>query len=334
MNVAKVFTKITQSIHNARLPHSTSLPTLDISFEAGYALRGLAMLMITFIHSINEYPVYTSELSSTLLVPKYGQLSCSIFFFMSGYGLYFSLSKQRGSLLSYLWVHVKKLLFPFLLAFVGVILALHLFKNADNATFPINPWNILTLTMPEGTDMWFFKVILIDYVATILLFMLSLKQSTRIAALFGLHALAIVLCYLSNVPGYWYFSNLSFPLGMYFAYYRGHLAHWRNSLLFACLLSLAIYYTIVTLFHTNAPLEIFVNTMCPLLVVLLMSKIPLTPPKWLQYIGKNSLCFYLFNVSIMLAIPASAMHWVTYFVLNLVITWIATILYTPLQRRI
>ena len=154
MNVAKVFTKNTPRATHERLPHTAGSPQLDISYQAGYALRGLAMLMITFIHSINEYAVYTSELSTTLLVPKYGQLSCSIFFFMSGYGLYRSLSRQQGSLLSYLWVHVKKLLFPFLLAFIGVILALHLFKNADNDTFPINPWNILTLTMPEGmTDL-------------------------------------------------------------------------------------------------------------------------------------------------------------------------------------
>ncbi|MBR5804320.1 MAG: acyltransferase [Bacteroidaceae bacterium] len=334
MNIKKTVTKISQCAHSVRLLHSADLPKLDISFEAGYALRGIAMLMIMFIHSINEYAIYTSELSTTLLVPQYGQLSCSIFFFMSGYGLYFSLSKQRGALLSYLWLHVKKLLFPFFLAFIGVLLVLHIFKNADNAIYSIKPWNILTLTMPEGTDMWFFKVILIDYVATILLFMLPLKLTNRIGALFCLHALAIVLCYLLNVPGCWFFSNLAFPLGMYFAHYKGHLVQARNTLLLACLFSLVIYYTIVTLYHTNAPLEIFVNTMCPLLIVLLMSKIPLSPPRWLQYIGKNSLSFYLFNVPIMLAIPASSMHWVTYFILNLVITWIATILYTPLQRKI
>lgn len=66
-----------------------------ILYEQGYAIRGIAMLMIIFVHSINEYECYNSEISQLLLIPMFGVLGCSLFFFMSGYGLLFSLCKKK-----------------------------------------------------------------------------------------------------------------------------------------------------------------------------------------------------------------------------------------------
>ena len=39
-----------------------------VSYEQGYAIRGLATIMIIFVHSINEYEWYNSGLSNLLLI--------------------------------------------------------------------------------------------------------------------------------------------------------------------------------------------------------------------------------------------------------------------------
>ena len=45
-----------------------------ISYEQGYAIRGLAMIMIIFVHSINEYEWYNSGLSNLLLICMFATL--------------------------------------------------------------------------------------------------------------------------------------------------------------------------------------------------------------------------------------------------------------------
>lgn len=301
-----------------------------ISYEQGYVLRGIAMLMIMFAHSINEYDTYNSDVSVALLVPKYGMLGCSVFFFMSGYGLLCSLSKQKRVSIGYLWQHVWKMLVPFLIAYAGTVLVVESLLPNIHADI----LSILSLTMPEGTDMWFFKVILCNYVIATILFMLKLPVNVRIAVLFGIHCVAIVVMYLLGAPGYCYFSNLCFPLGMWFAYVKTKPVKEVQWLLYACIVFLCVYYVFITIHHTNAPLEILLNVVFGLLAALLVVKVKLRHHTWLVFIGKNSLCFYLFNVPIMLALPASAMHWITYFALNLLLTWIATIVYLPLNNRI
>lgn len=303
-------------------------PLLAISYERGYVLRGIAMLMIMFVHSINEYEAYSSDVSVALLVPKYGQLGCSVFFFMSGYGLLCSLSRQRRVPVGYLWSHVRKMLVPFVIAYVGAVLVVETLLSDVQG----NVLNILSLTMPEGTDMWFFKVILCNYMVTTALFMLDLPTRMRIFLLSAIHCGAIVAMYLLDVPGYWYFSNLCFPLGMWLAYAKRTVSGWTRWFSYACIFSLVIYYAIITIHHTNAPLEIVANMLFALLMALLMAKVKhLCHHGWLVYIGKNSLYFYLFNVPIMLALPASAMHWIAYLALNLMLTWVVTGVYNRLS---
>lgn len=80
-----------------------------ISYEQGYAIRGLAMIMIIFVHSINEYEWYNSTLSKISLIPLFGTFGCSLFFFMSGYGIFNSLLKKgREIKYDYLLAQIKK----------------------------------------------------------------------------------------------------------------------------------------------------------------------------------------------------------------------------------
>ena len=52
--------------------------------------------MILFVHSINEYPAYETSWSQWLLIPQWGELGCSIFFLLSGYGLTIAMQRERN----------------------------------------------------------------------------------------------------------------------------------------------------------------------------------------------------------------------------------------------
>ena len=90
-----------------------------ISYEQGYAIRGLAMIMIILVHSVNEYEWYNSTLSKISLIPLFGTFGCSLFFFMSGYGIFNSLLKKgREIKYDYLLAQIKKILIPVAVVYV------------------------------------------------------------------------------------------------------------------------------------------------------------------------------------------------------------------------
>ena len=140
-----------------------------ISYERGYAIRGLAMIMIIFIHSMNEYEWYNSTLSKLLLIPMFGTFGCSLFFFMSGYGFLNSLRKRGEKIkYSYLLAQIKKIVVP--VAIVYAINSIVLPYTLTYNDITIDHSNILTFSLPEGTDIWFIKIILFDYLTTFFLF--------------------------------------------------------------------------------------------------------------------------------------------------------------------
>ena len=146
---------------------------IEIPYYTGYFLRGIAMLMIIFVHSINEYSDYDSSWCRALMIPEYGCMGCSVFFFMSGYGLFRSLEKKRVNS-SYLISHLLKLLSPFIAAFVIAYIVGELVPSSVTQITINDITAIFRLSMPSGIDMWFFKVILADYIVTILLFVIKL----------------------------------------------------------------------------------------------------------------------------------------------------------------
>ena len=114
-----------------------------VSYEQGYAIRGLATIMIIFVHSINEYEWYNSGLSNLLLICMFGTFGCSLFFFMSGYGIMNSLRKRgKETKNSYLLAHIKKIVIP--LAIVYAINSIVLPHTLTYNNITIDHSNILT----------------------------------------------------------------------------------------------------------------------------------------------------------------------------------------------
>lgn len=90
-----------------------------------YEVRGLCMLLILFHH------IYVQLLGMDVNVPYVwmflapgGYLGTGLFFFMSGYGLYYSMSSRKELPYSYLWKRLYKMYSVYVIAFVLAVFPL------------------------------------------------------------------------------------------------------------------------------------------------------------------------------------------------------------------
>lgn len=297
-----------------------------ITYNQGYALRGIATILILFSHSINEYECYDSMLSNLLLIPAFGTFGCSLFFFMSGYGMFHSLGK-RGEALTpgYLFAHLKKILIP--VAVVYGINSIVLPYTLAYNDITINHSNLFLLNLPEGTDIWFIKIILFDYITTFLLFKLIKDTKARLIYLAIIQLALIAVLYLCKLGGYWYISNLCFVLGALHSIYP-----LRKRLLLTISVSLFVAYYLLRINGVvSAPIRIVGNLAFCAIISLAISRIPQWP-QWLIFLGKNSLLYYLLNIPIMWVVSSNNMHFLVYFVSNMVLTTIAIFIYNRISR--
>ncbi len=300
-----------------------------ISYRQGYVLRGIAMLMIIFAHCLNEYTMYNSVSSKIIMLPSWGEIGSGVFFFMSGYGLFSSMSKQSVLRYKYLYVHIVKLIVTFITAFLFALLVVSTSKSYD-MTNSLEIGNILFLNMPDGTDMWFLKTILLFYILTFL----CVKYAKSQIQSFVLICLAIILyigvLYVAGTPGYWYFSNLCFATGVFANFCNGKRIRKEIKMSFVAIFVLFYISTILDIRKT--PTQIVGYVVCCICFVLLLLKSN-TERKiysfWV-YIGKNSLFYYLFSIPVILCITGYDLHWAAYCISVFILTSLVVVLYNAI----
>ena len=91
-----------------------------LDYDDTYSLKGIAMLMIIIGHAFNGYPgtdtgyFYPAWLDC-LHMELWAAMGVSIFFFLSGYGMFLALDKRQGSIdMKYVISKVRKLFVPLL----------------------------------------------------------------------------------------------------------------------------------------------------------------------------------------------------------------------------
>lgn len=300
-----------------------------ISYDQGYAIRGIAMLLIIFVHSINEYQCYESSLSKALLIPMFGTLGCSIFFFMSGYGITNSLSQKDKAKQTNinLLAHIRKIITPVLVVYI--INSILLPQTSSYNTITIDHYNIFKLNLPEGTDIWFIKVILFDYITTFLLFKSTTSIKKKLTYIILTQTVLVATLYLCQAGGYWYISNLCFALGAL------HTIRpiFKKQYILTAILVFAIYYLCIINCIKSAPIQILGNLAFVTITVNAI-KIRKNYPQWLIYFGKNSLLYYMLNIPIMWLIPSNNTHFILYFTLNIILTTISILIYKKVEITI
>ena len=224
--------------------------------DSTYCLRGIAMLMIIISHSANGYPTDDALFSypqclNQLHVVYWGGMGVAIFLFLSGYGMFLSLSRKSEIDTPYIVSKFRRLIEPFLLYWVVEIIVLVIY-DPQALTFDLLK-EICKFSIHPHTENWFFKVIVAAYIVIILLFKMRLSARNRVLLLFAL-SLAYLIYMKSNSQGEWWYNTiLLFPIGALVAWSKDYFE--RLSPLRAgsvCLLLLAsvlVYRANMILFH-------------------------------------------------------------------------------------
>lgn len=259
-----------------------AMSRINITLSESRGLKGFSMLLVIFHHFVQHYADY---LPSFLLVFRgSGAIACALFFFLSGYGLSISKHEKNG----HYWIRRFILIYgSFVLAnaiFIAYKLIMDDYEFNGIGEFFANLLGIELVT----SAYWFIPCILFMYLA------FSLSNRVRIQ---------IFLCLLFGgaytitqyAPGC--MSWLAFLLGIIVArqdnkYDIIHILYILSSLLFV--VSFIFYYRHNMLLNEWVNIVFFVCMILTFPISLIMLK-SVFQKDILQYIGKNSLDYYLMH---------------------------------------
>lgn len=266
-----------------------SRPMMDI--QDTYTLRGICMLMIIVHHVFKMYP----DCPDTIM--RWGFLGTSLFFFASGWGLYCSMNKRAEVDCAYFVSHIKKLLVPYLVIW-PITELMYCIRYPEYFSALSLCRDFFTLTLPPYPGLWFLKVIFGAYVLSMLTFIIVKSRLWRLLIVSAFSIVYYVLAWkIIDLPLYWYGGVLCFAIGMWIAAYREKFKWFLNKKYLILALSILAYY--LFFFHNLLPLpsRTMLCLAFSLAMVSLVSILNIANPIC-DYIGRNSLLFYLWHVSL------------------------------------
>lgn len=266
---------------------------LDISDT--YCLRGIAMLMIIVGHTFNGYPAnspgyYFPSWMNCLHIGLWGGMGVGMFLFLSGYGLFYTLSRRATIDKRYVLSKIRRLFEPFIIYWIVEVIVLALFNRSELRLHLLK--EMATLSIHPDVENWFFKVIIGVYIITIVLFKWKMKNAVRLAVLSVLSLIYLVAMKKLGFGQWWYNTILCFPFGAFVAYRYEWFAKLSPTWMSAsgCLLLLAIFFV-----HMNTIAFHLVFVLFCVYAVRLIN----IQNKVLYFIGFNSFIFYYIECPVM-----------------------------------
>lgn len=252
-----------------------------------------------------------------------GCLGTGLFFFLSGFGMYSSLTRQSKLTDSYIIIRLVKLIMPFIFCFALFVLAIIVLRR-DMFNIELLK-DFFTLTLPTNST-WFLKVIVGLYIGVFLVFKLKIQLNIKVLIVTALCLSYFVLA-IFLLPDWWHTSILNFPLGMIIAYkyeyYRG------GGILIFVFLCLMILMRML-----GFPYIVFESLLFSVVAIEAVRFINIRN-RLFSFIGTESLCFYLFQMLFLfigIEIGLSK-EWIGYGFFVLVSTYVLSYAYTMLKHR-
>lgn len=236
----------------------------------------------------------TFSVDASWLMPfrKWGAPIVSLFFFISGYGLYKSyLAKGEKYLQGFFKRRILKVIVPALV--VMGLYYLICWKSHDVAA-EVRSWIVFgSLPLP---NFWFVEVIVFFYIS----FWLSFKFFSgrwKMAALFILTAVLTIVPILIGYDRCWWVSTFAFPVGVLFAEYEDTIkdkvmkSNWAYSIAFGICLALIFLFYICN----NEYLFVGCYVFIPLSIALVIGRLPykLKDGSVISFLGKISYEIFL-----------------------------------------
>ena len=186
-----------------------------------YCLRGIAMLMIIISHTFNGYPVGSADVyypswMNWLHMELWGGMGVAVFLFLSGYGLFTTLSQKQRIDWRYISSKGIRLFEPYFIYWIVEIIVLAIFCREEISTHLLT--EIATFSIHPDAENWFFKVIVVFYVIMLLLFRVHLQNAVRMTIVSLLSIVSLLIMKELGFGQWWWNNILCFPLGMLFAY--------------------------------------------------------------------------------------------------------------------
>lgn len=254
-----------------------------------YALRGVCMIMIivhhTYLSAIDMPGCHTdSWLAGVGTGWLWGYGGTGVFLFLSGFGMFFSLRRNRLSGRAYIRSKFIRLFIPYLWLW-AVSLIIYMLYDSSLLT-PRLLTSFLSLDIPPANEAWFYKVIIGLYVLSIIIFKAFSNPRTCVLAVASVCVAYYCLAnYVLEMHPWWFITVLNFPSGMLTALFYDRLRHIQPVYV---ILPGTLLFALLQYFHPN-----------PTISSLLFSTVMINAVRYvnisnriLGYIGTNSLLFY------------------------------------------
>lgn len=268
-----------------------------LSAKETKALKGILAVMVLLSHLSGRVKLFSTSLLGTMF-SAFGYLAVSVFFFLSGYGLY-TRYRQTGS--GYIKGFFGRKILPFYGVWICVI-AIYvlrdlLFKGTVN-------WIMLAQSFLFGDSVvnfgWYFQAQLVLYVLFWLIF--SFVKEKKMLWIFVATCVYCGVCIFMGLATTWYEAVFCFPMGMMIAEYRDKILSWlQDSKKWLLYLAIGTCVFLVALFFGNRsvlpqPIRILVKVFSSLcfsgMVVMAATRIRVSCVIT-DFIGKISLEIYV-----------------------------------------
>lgn len=263
-------------------------------------LEGIAAVGIVLMH----IATHSTGMELTGLIGIYvkfckslGGVGVNIFFFLSGYGNYLSLTEKSSNRdrLSWFVRRIVNILIIYLTCYFISLSMLMLEGFIPTVKETVS--NILFLQMPL-TNAWYVRVQLSMYLWLYMAFMLSQKQNLRIILLVLCCIAEALILYILGFSEHWWMSVLCFPVGTATAVYRKiiekQLDRYRSQMIVLCVILFPISY------YMGASNDLFlvkiVGNAILASVIIAFSEIVSLGSGLYRIIGTSSLQLYLIHI--------------------------------------
>ena len=214
----------------------------------------------------------------------WGYGGTGVFLFLSGFGMFFSLRRNRLSGRAYIRSKFIRLFIPYLWLW-AVSLIIYMLYDSSLLT-PRLLTSFLSLDIPPANEAWFYKVIIGLYVLSIVIFKAFSNPRTCVLAVASVCVAYYCLAnYVLGMDPWWFITVLNFPSGMLTALFYDRLRHIHPVYV---ILPGTLLFALLQYFHPN-----------PTISSLLFSAVMINAVRYvnisnrmLGYIGTNSLLFY------------------------------------------
>ncbi|MDD3341133.1 MAG: acyltransferase [Bacilli bacterium] len=184
-----------------------------ISKSQSNSIRGLLGIMVVFHHlsqnidlTLFGYPFF--KISGFLIV--------SVFFFYSGYGLFYSLSKKENYLEKFIVGRIPSIYIPFMSANI-IYLVVHILLFKHHYSFSSIIKGFFGFELVSGVFWYMWILLLLYFIFYIIFSSFSKKKGIYIMTFITLLIL-LTMTTSKGIESYWYISIPGFLTGMWFAF--------------------------------------------------------------------------------------------------------------------